>query len=88
MAEAPTPGRLACTRRLLRRAGDAVAAVSLGGATLGDGEGARILEAACRAGVALVDTSDAYGHSEFVVGMASCGVAVATKYGNPCARNG
>ena len=88
MAEAPTPGRLACTRRLLRRAGDAVAAVSLGGATLGDGEGARILEAACRAGVALVDTSDAYGHSEFVVGLASCGVAVATKYGNPCARNG
>ena len=72
----------------LRRAGDAVAAVSLGGATLGDGEGARILEAACRAGVALVDTSDAYGHSEFVVGLASCGVAVATKYGNPCARNG
>ena len=60
MAEAPTPGRLACTRRLLRRAGDAVAAVSLGGATLGDGEGARILEAACRAGVALVRIPPGY----------------------------
>ena len=48
-----------------------------------------ILQLAAERGVRLVDTSSAYGDSERRIGAAAApGLAVATKFGNPCALNG
>ena len=73
-------------------AGTPVAAVSLGGAMLGgvpEHEARAILQLAAERGVRLVDTSSAYGDSERRIGAAAApGLAVATKFGNPCALNG
>ena len=66
-------------------------ALSLGGAMLGGvepREAQAILRVAAEIGIELVDTSSAYGLSESVIGNAPVSLSVATKFGNPCERNG
>lgn len=86
---APTPGLRAELRELFP--GFQVPLLSLGGAPLGGiaaGEASSILRVAADAGIALVDTSSAYGASEGVIGDAPVELSVTTKFGNPCALNG
>lgn len=68
-----------------------VPALSLGGAMLGGidtREAQAILRVAGEIGIELVDTSSAYGLSESVIGHSPTALSVATKFGNPCDRNG
>ena len=70
--------------------GVVVSPISLGGALLGvdAAEGAALLEAAVESGIALVDTSAAYGESEAVIGASPHpNLLVATKFGNPSELN-
>ena len=51
-------------------------------------EGKRLVEEARAAGMNLVDTSSAYGLSEYVIGTAACDdLLVASKFGNPTHQN-
>ena len=72
--------------------GVVVSPLSLGGALLGAAdaaEAAAILRVAVASGVALVDTSSAYGASEQRIGESPHdSLVVATKFGNPCELNG
>ena len=67
-----------------------VSPLTLGGAVLGGiaaEEAQAILCVAATAGIALVDTSSAYGTSEAIIGHSAAGLSVATKFGNPCGLN-
>ena len=72
--------------------GVVVSPLSLGGALLGAAdaaEAAAILRVAVASGIALVDTSSAYGASEERIGESPHdSLVVATKFGNPCELNG
>ena len=69
-----------------------VSPLSLGGALLGAAdaaEAAAILRVAVASGIALVDTSSAYGTSAERIGESPHdSLVVATKFGNPCELNG
>eukprot|EP00966_Prymnesium_polylepis_P294923 6810666-Prymnesium_polylepis.1 len=89
MATVPQPAPRPTRRALFP--GFEVPAISLGGAMLGGidpREAASILRVAAEIGIELVDTSSAYGLSESVIGHAPAALSVATKFGNPCERNG